>query len=290
MTAPGAASSRRQVAVVVHRRRDEAALLAKRAAAWLGDRGHAVRLPAEDAAAVGLDEWAWPEDRLGDGLDLALSVGGDGTMLRAVDLVVTAGVPVLGVNVGHLGYLPECEPADVEAALARFLAGDYRIEERMTLEVGTGGKYPAVLALNEAWLERAVPGQTVNMRLCLDGAAFTTYAADGLIVSTPTGSTAYNLSVRGPILSPTLRATVVKPVSPHQLFDFALVLGEDTDIGVEILEGRTATLLVDGRRVGDLAPGDVVRCRASPHRARLVRFGEHDFHKILKAKFSLADR
>ena len=280
------------VGMVVHRDRSEAVLLAKRAIAWLADRGHDVRLPAGDADAIGAPELACPDEELCEpgSLALAVSLGGDGTMLRTVDLVAASGVPILGVNVGRLGYLTECEPDDLEGALERFFGGDYGTEERMTLEVGTDGKFPVVTALNEAWVEKTVPGHTVHMRLAIAGSWFTTYAADGLIVSTPTGSTAYNLSVRGPIVSPTLRAMVVKPVSPHQLFDFPLVLGPDEEVRVEVLEGRTATLLVDGRNIGDLVPGDSVTCRAGPHSAHLVRFGERDFHQILKAKFGLTDR
>jgi NAD+ kinase len=276
--------------MVVHRDRSEATLLAKRAIEWLAERGHTVRIPADDAEAAGLPELACPDDRLCDNLSLAVSLGGDGTMLRTVELVVAAGVPILGINVGHLGYLTECEPDDLEVALERFFASDYRTEERMTLDVSTGGRYPSVMALNEAWLEKTVPGHTVHMRLSIAGEPFTTYAADGLIVSTPTGSTAYNLSVRGPIVSPTLRAMVVKPVAPHQLFDFPLVLGPDEEVRVEVLEGRTATLLVDGRNIGELVAGDVLTCRAGSHPARLVRFGARDFHQILKAKFGLTDR
>jgi NAD+ kinase len=278
------------VGMVVHRDRGEARLLAKRAIAWLGERGHQVRIPADDAEALDLTELACPDEALCDDLGLAVSLGGDGTMLRTVELVAPAGVPILGINVGRLGYLPECEPDDLEGALERFFAGDYLTEERMTLDVGSDGKFGPVTALNEAWLEKTVPGHTVHMRLSIAGSAFTTYAADGLIVSTPTGSTAYNLSVRGPIVSPTLRAMIVKAVSPHQLFDFPLVLGPDEEVRIEVLEGRTATLLVDGRNIGELVPGDAISCRASAHPARLVRFGERDFHQILKAKFGLTDR
>ena len=278
------------VGMVVHRDRTEAGLLAKRAIEWLDERGHTVRLPADDAEALGLDDLACPDDRLCEALDLAVSLGGDGTMLRTVELVAEAGVPILGINVGRLGYLPECEPDDLEGALERFFTGDYVLEERMTLDVRTGGKHPSILALNEAWLEKTVPGHTVHMRLSIAGSPFTTYAADGLIVSTPTGSTAYNLSVRGPIVSPTLGAMIIKPVSPHQLFDFPLVVSPDEEVRVEVLEGRTATLLVDGRNIGELVPGDAITCRGGAHPARLVRFGERDFHQILKAKFGLTDR
>ena len=281
------------VGVVVHRTRAEATELAETATRWLTTRGHEVRVPEGDAESLALDASAWPEEKFCEDLDLAVSLGGDGTMLRTVDLVSATAVPVLGINVGHLGYLTECDPSHLEEALRRFFAGDYMIEERMTLAVRTsvGGKAgPVRVALNEAWVEKSLPGHTVRMALSIGGRDFTTYAADGLIVSTPTGSTAYNLSVRGPIVSPSLRAMVVKPVSPHQLFDFSLVLAEDEEVRIEMLEGREATLLVDGQPLGELAAGDWVACRGNPNAARLVRFADRNFHQILKAKFGLTDR
>lgn len=279
------------VALVLHRDRPEARTFADEAAGWLLERGHEVRVPASDAEATGLAHLSWPDDALVQDLDLAVSLGGDGTMLRTVDLVGHAGVPVLGVNVGHLGYLTECEPTALPGALQRFFTGDYGVEERMTLEVCSvvGESAISLIALNEAWLERTSPGHTVRMAVAIGGKPFVTYAADGLIVATPTGSTAYNLSVRGPILSPQLHALVMTPVAPHQLFDFSLVLDPAEDVRIEVLD-RNATLLADGRAIGELRPGDAVVCRAGPHVARLVTFGGRDFHRILRAKFGLADR
>ena len=280
------------VALVPHTLRPEAAALAAEAAAWLEERGHAVRVPVDDARAVGLVQHVWPTDELGAGLDLAVSLGGDGTMLRAVDLVAGSGAPVLGVNVGHLGYLTEVEPDDLAAALERFFRGDFRIEERMTLQVEVEGGEGTVVwaALNEAVLEKTVSGHTVRLAIALNEESFLTCAADGLIVATPTGSTAYNFSARGPIVSPRQRAIVVTPVSPHMLFDRSLVLGADESVRLEVLDGRPASLVVDGRDLTTLSPGDAVVCRAGKHDARFVTFGGRDFHQIVKAKFGLADR
>jgi len=140
------------VGIVIHRGRPEAAALARRAIEWLTDHGHDIKVPAGDATAVGLDEFAYPDDALCEHLDLALSLGGDGTMLRTVDLVSTTAVPVLGINVGHLGYLNECDPAELESALEKFYGGQYSIEERMTLNVTatpppqtTEGDYPLLV-------------------------------------------------------------------------------------------------------------------------------------------------
>lgn len=283
-----------RVALVVHGARARAVEMARDVIHWLSERGHEVRLPAADAETSGLTEWSFPDEELAK-VDLAVSLGGDGTMLRAVDLVSRAGVPVLGVNLGHLGYLTECEPAGWREALDRFFADDYEIEERMTLDVAaetpTRGEVVApVTAFNEAWLEKTQPGHTVRMAVSIGGSPFTTYAADGLIVATATGSTAYNLSVGGPILSPTLLAMVMTPVSPHQLFDCSLVLDPSEAVRIEVLDARTATLLVDGRRICELGGGDAVTCRGGAYPARLVTFGARDFHRILKTKFGLADR
>jgi NAD+ kinase len=145
-------------------------------------------------------------------------------------------------------------------------------------------------ALNEATVEKTVPGHTVRIAASIDDRPFVTYAADGLLVATPTGSTAYNLSARGPVLSPRLRAIVVTPVSPHMLFDRPLVLDPKEQLRLDVLEPRSAVLVVDGVTVTTLEPGVSVECREGPQPARLVTFGTRDFHAILRAKFHLADR
>lgn len=284
------------VALVVHHERDEAARTARRAADWLVARGHGVRLPREDAVIVGLDPYGVDDGALADGLDLAVSLGGDGTILRTVDLVSTEGVPVLGVHIGQLGYLTEIEPEALDRALECILAGDHEVQERMLLDVSVeaagwsdhGG--PHHLALNEAVLEKTPSGHTVRLEVWVNGQFFTTYATDGLIVATPTGSTAYAFSARGPIVAPTHRSLQLTPVSPHMLFDRTLVLNPDDEIRLVVCGHRTATLSVDGRNLGELVPGDAVVCTGSEHRARMVTFGERDFHAILKAKFGLEDR
>ncbi|MDQ3574151.1 MAG: NAD(+)/NADH kinase [Actinomycetota bacterium] len=281
------------VAIVHHPLRQAAAGRAAESARWLVERGHEVRVPEADATGTHLSEHGWPLDKLVGGLDLAVSLGGDGTMLRTVDLVAGAGVPVLGVNVGHMGYLTAVEPDGLEAALERFFGGDFSIEARLTLLVEVSGAEgrSSWTALNEVVLEKTVPGNTVRLALALGGERFTTCAADGLIVSTPTGSTAYNLSARGPIVSPQQRALVVTPVAPHMLFDRSLVLSAEEWVSVEVMDGPAAAMVVDGRSLAVLGPGDAAECRAGPHDALFVTFDDgRDFHQILKAKFGLADR
>jgi NAD+ kinase len=285
------------VGLVVHQQRVQAHALADEVTRWLVDAGHEVVVPATDAEILGADPHrrAVPPEEFGPGLDLVVSLGGDGTMLRTVEMSAPHDVDVLGVNVGHMGYLTEVEPTGVADALRRYFAGDFSIDLRMLLSVTvrTASGEEAVLvdhAMNEAVVEKTASGHTVRLAVALDGDHFTTYATDGLIVATPTGSTAYAFSARGPIVDPRHRAVLLTPVAPHMLFDRSLVLDPATLVEVEVRDHRAASVSIDGRPIATLREGDVVRCRASDHSARLVTFGPREFHRILKAKFGLNER
>jgi NAD+ kinase len=282
------------VLLVVHERRKEALELAAQTAAWLTAAGHTVRLPARDAAAAGLPEHAAGTDSPdpAEGADLAVSLGGDGTMLRAVSLTARRGVPVFGVNVGNLGYLTAAEPSALPGALEDVLAGRCEIEERAMLAVTLDGGGPGRhhLALNEAVVEKPSPGHTVRLAVSINGTLVERYVADGLIVATPTGSTAYAFSARGPILSPGLRALQVTPVSPHMAFDRTLVLAAGDEVRIEVLDYRPASLSVDGRELGLVQPGQAVVAALAPQTARFATLGRRDFYAILKTKFGLGRR
>ncbi len=280
--------------VVVHHDREIAWALARDAVDWLRERGHDVRLPKPDAERIGAHELACEPDELIPGLDVLIGVGGDGTILRAVELAADDDVPVLGVNAGQLGYLATVEPSSLRMAMKRFLAGSYEVEERMRLalsvEHADGSIERLPNALNEAVVERCDFGHTVRLEVSIDGRAFTSYVADGLIVATPTGSTAYAFSVRGPIIAPRHRAILLAPVSPHMLFDRPMILDAESEVRLRVSGHRQARLSVDGRDGGLLAEGDAVVCTSADHPARLIGFGHDVFHEVLRTKFHLADR
>ena len=284
------------VLLVAHHDRLEAGALTLAAAGWLTDHGHEAWMVPDDAEPLGLHELK--SDRPPASADLAISLGGDGTMLRTVKLVGTANVPIIGVNVGLLGYLTEVEPEALSHALKRWFegpqAGEWHLDERMLLAVslrrsGTDD-VQTWTALNEGVVEKQEAGHTIRLQLWIDGTPFTSYAADGLILATPTGSTAYSMSARGPVLSPRLRAVLLTPVSPHMLFDRSLVLDPTELVEVEVLGHRAATLSIDGQPAASLSEGDRVSVAPSEQVARFVRFGQRRFHQILKAKFGLTDR
>ena len=290
-----------RVLIVAHHQRAEAAALAREASTWLTAHGHYVWMLPDDASALDMTDVA--SDEVASTADLVVSLGGDGTMLRSVQLLGGAAVPIVGVNVGLLGYLTEVEPQAMLSAIERSLQGrrpdgddgdEWHVEERMLLDVTVKGRDGRpdqhFQALNEGVVEKLEPGHTVRLLVRIDGAAFTSYAADGLIVATPTGSTAYSLSARGPVVSPRHRALLLTPVSPHMLFDRSLVLDPDEWVEVEVAGHRPVALSVDGQQTVTLTEGDVVSFAASSATAQFVRFGRHRFHRILKSKFGLADR
>lgn len=275
------------IGFVVHSHREAALLLAKETAEWLTELGHHAQI---HATGPDPDPSCQPS-----GWDLAVSLGGDGTMLRTVDLVCGEDIPVLGVNLGHLGYLTVVEPAGLREALERFLRGDYQVEGRMTLEVSFSSAEgePAAAsrsALNDVVLQRTQVGHTMHTQVAVNSVPFLSFASDSLILATPTGSTAYNLSARGPIISPNARVSVLTPVAPHMLFDRSLVLDADEQVSITATGDHPIDVVVDGWPSAVLQPGQTVHCRRGGQDALLVTFGERDFHRILKNKFDLKDR
>ncbi len=277
--------------LVVHPQRPQAHHLAQELACWLAAEGHEVRLPGLDAHSADLPALACSDADVA-AADLVVSLGGDGSILRAVRLAADAGVAVLGVNFGKLAYLAEVEPGAARKAIQRWLTGEFDIVElmRLVVQVRTAAgdiSGEPLRALNEVVVEKLDRGRSIRIGLSLEGRYFTTYQADGLIVASPTGSTAYSLSVRGPILEPTHRALVVTPVSPHSLFDRSLVLPPTTTISIQVESEHPAAVSIDGDLCRVLHPDGVVECTASDRPARLVSTGQRHFDDILRAKFGL---
>lgn len=283
-----------RIGLAVHRFRDDAVITAKTIASWASTAGHSVCALSDDAAALGTQ--VQQVDSFAD-TDVLVALGGDGTMLRAVQLLGGNPIPIIGVNIGLLGYLASVEQDNALQAVQTWCAGkrdvEFSYEDRMLLDVtvsGEGAASATYLALNEVVIEKSGPGHTVRLGVQIDGAPFTTYAADGLIIATPTGSTAYAMSVRGPILSPRLRALLLAPVSPHMLFDRSLVLDAAEPVRVEVLGYRGVNVAIDGTPVCELTESGCVDVRAATQVARFVTFEDRHFHQILKSKFGLSDR
>jgi NAD+ kinase len=225
---------------------------------------------------------------LGDsdaGPDMVLAVGGDGTMLAAVQNAVAWDVPVLGFNLGTLGFLTEAEPDDVSDVVKRLATGDFEIEKRLTVAATIGER--SAVGVNDVVVEKIDSTRLVSLEVVIDGAEFATYRADGLIVATPTGSTAYTFSAGGPIVDPHVEALVLTPVASHSLFDRPFVLPGDAEIAVTVQTDRLVRVNVDKIDLGQLSEGQTVRIEKGERPARFVTFGRTSFPGLVREKFQL---
>jgi NAD+ kinase len=224
------------------------------------------------------------------GIDLALALGGDGTMLRAGCLTASHNIPVLGVNLGRLGFLAEVQPDEWPDALARVMAGDYWLERRAMLraELERDGSPPLVFdVLNEVFVGRGLTGRTVRVDAYIDGGLFMKYVADGVIVATATGSTAYALAAGGPVLPPELKNILLVAVAPHMVNERPIVLDEDTTVELRAVGEHSTVLIADGGLPVDLTRDDRVRVHSSPYACRFVRVQPRSyFYRTLMARLA----
>lgn len=200
--------------------------------------------------------------------EIVISVGGDGTLLRAIREAGPA-TPVVGIDVGHVGYLAEVEPHHAPHLMERLAAGDYRVVERMTVQAELPDGV-VVTGLNDVVFEKVMSQHAVRLACRIDGDHLVTYRADGLIVATPTGSTAYAYSAGGPVLDPEVQALVLVPVAPHNLFSRAVVVAPDSTVELEVVAGRPVRVNVDGQDRGVVEPGSKVAVRRGDQPALLA--------------------
>ncbi len=292
-------SEPRHILVVVHTLRDDAIDAAERVCASLRDAGARPVLTRDDldhlrgdaARLDGVDVLG--ETAALDDIELAIVLGGDGTILRAAELVRGSAAPVLGINMGHVGFLAEIERDAMDEAVHRVIQRDYDIEERLALQVRVKDADDRVLyetwALNEATVEKASRERMLEVVIEVDGRPLSSFGCDGVVVSTPTGSTAYNFSAGGPVIWPTVAAIAVVPLSAHALFAKPLVVGPDHAVAIEVAEHTNGTgiLWCDGRRSHELPPGARVVVRRSADPVRLARLHPAAFTDRLVRKFHL---
>ncbi|MGD9525940.1 MAG: NAD kinase [Pseudonocardia sp.] len=292
----------RELMLVLHTGRKANRQTAAAVAERLAASGVRLRVVAEEWADVFCDDLPAAlrprivEGRPGcaEGAEAVLVLGGDGTLLRAAEMARPTGVPLLGVNLGRVGFLAEVEEASLDGALDRLVEGGYAVEERMTVDasVRVDGEIVArTWALNEACVEKRSRGLILEVVLELDGRPVSNFGCDGVICSTPTGSTAYAFSAGGPIVWPQVEALLLVPSNAHALFARPMVISPDSEVAIEVdANGAPAILDCDGRRTIDLPPGARVELARGVQPVRMVRLDGQPFADRLVRKFDLPVR
>lgn len=290
-----ASANSRRILVVSHTARPEAIHATVSAVARLRAAGIIAVMPASDRGefAPHLDPELTAElvrDVAVDELEIALVLGGDGTILRAAELLRGSSCPILGVNLGHVGFLAETESHSLDFTIERVLAGAYTVEERFTLDVRAtveGRLIAETWALNEASVEKRQ--RMLEVAIGVDGRPLSSFGCDGVVLATPTGSTAYSFSAGGPVVWPGVQAMLLVPIAAHALFNRPLVVGPDSVLTVEILaeSAGLGVLWCDGRRRTELPAGAVVQVCRSPLPVRLARIDRAVFTDRLVNKFHL---
>ncbi len=287
--------SDRVVAVLTHPRRAEALAAACDFVASMA--AHGIRclvfpdalVPIQEAVpGAAVSAIGGADDRTAE---IAVVFGGDGTILRAAEWAVDHDVPVLGVNLGHVGFLAEMEVVELPALADRVLARDYATERRVTLHVEAyddqGTRLWSSFAVNEVSLEKASRQKVVEILATIDGLPVSRWACDGILISTPTGSTAYAFSAGGPVIWPNVEAFLVVPLSAHALFARPLVVGPDSVVEIDLVSNAEGVVWCDGRRTFDVTPGCRIVASRAAHHLTMVRLSEQPFTNRLVRKFGL---
>ncbi|RLK54761.1 MULTISPECIES: NAD kinase [Actinokineospora] len=290
-SAPGAA---REILLVVHTGRAENRRVAEKVATCFAAAG--VRLRVVDDEAPDLDPSCYSEvvplgPEAAVGTELVFVLGGDGTLLRAAEMAHPAGVPVLGVNLGRVGFLAEAESEALAEAIELVVEQGYLVEERMTVDVRAylGDELLAdTWALNEASVEKSSRERILDVRVDVDGRPVSSFGCDGVLCATPTGSTAYAYSAGGPIVWPDVQAMLVVPSNAHAMFSRPLAVSSKSVVGIEVdPDGQPAVLCCDGRRTFDIPPGARIEVRGGKQPIRLARLRDETFTERLVDKFAL---
>jgi NAD+ kinase len=283
----------RRVGICVKREEPQFAGAVRDLEAWLVERGLEVALGPHAATATGAPQTSRAE--LAEKVDLMIVLGGDGTLLAVARAIGSRPVPILGVNLGFLGFLVEIAQEELTETLELVLQGHFSVEERMRLDVAVergGEEIGNYLALNDAVLARTALSRVIDLEVRADGAEVTTYYGDGLIVATPTGSSAYSLSAGGPLLLPGVEAMLLTPICPHSLTQRPLVLPHacHVEIRVHNSRGGEVQLTVDGQVGCELCEGDRVRVRRSEHSARLLAPPSRNRFEVMRTKLRWGGR
>lgn len=282
------------VGLVVNLQKEKVAGLVEEIVAWLGNRGILVTMPAEAARKLGRPELGLTIEEMIRDAECILVLGGDGTILSSARMSAASGVPVLGINLGHLGFLSEIDIPDIIPGLEKLINGEIYVEERMMLQsvvIRNGREIEKSIGLNDAVITKGAFARLILLKTNIDREHIGTYPADGLIVASPTGSTAYSLSAGGPVVTPEMELMLITPICPHSLWARPLVISSQSTVSVELLsENAEVMLTMDGQHGFRLQKNDLVTITKAPFLAKFIRLKNRNFFSVLHTKLSEGDR
>ena len=277
--------------LIVNPKRPQAAEITCQVVNWIESKGHDYRVCQDLPCLPENTGKKIDREQIPRICDYIISMGGDGTLLATARLVADAGVPILGINLGSLGFLTQITLREIEPCLDQIVGNKHQIENRMLLEARVEGvsNTPSYFALNDVVIDRGDVARLIELELYVDDEFISTYRADGVIISTPTGSTAYNAAVGGPILNPAMEAIVLAPMAPQSLAARPLLFGGNAKMVVQISSGHESALLtMDGQVSVPLVSGDKIHIARAAHTTHLVTLPEHSFYEILRNKLKWA--
>lgn len=283
--------SSQRVLLVVNERHAAAPVIGAQICARLRDHGIAVTVSAEDFGdwCAGAERTS-NDEHAADGCDAVVVLGGDGTLLRAAERARAAGAPIIGINLGHVGFLAEAEPEDLDFVINAVIQQRWQVETRQALDVRVFHDHAQVAstwALNEVSVEKLARQRMIDLMIEVDGRPLSRWGCDGAVCATPTGSTAYAFSAGGPVLWPEVSALVVVPLSAHALFARPLVVAPTSVVAMELQPGSQAVMWADGRRTIDVAAGSRIEIRQHDQPVHFARLVDAPFTDRLVAKFAL---
>jgi NAD+ kinase len=283
----------RKIGLILHAEKPEVKQIADKIISWFEKKQIEIKIPDEEAKIVGRNDLSCAKKDLAKEVEAIIVLGGDGSILRAARIIEGNKTPIIGINLGRFGFLAEVEVKDIDFALERIAAKDFTLEERMMLNCDVIKKDKVLVsykALNEVVIGRGISHRLMGLDVHINNSFFINYAADGLIFSTPTGSTAYSLSAGGPIVSPLAKVILLTPVCPHTIFNRTLVFSSQDEIRIEpAFQKEEVSIHIDGQVAVDVTSFDFLKVSVSESSFNLIKLEPHNFFSLLKGKLKFGD-
>lgn len=277
-----------RLGIVINKEKENVFRLARDIIVWLEEKGCQVYLNYEECEILGRKDLCYPQGEFCEKVDCILVLGGDGTLLNTARILAPSGIPLFGVNFGQLGFLTEVEIADVIPSLEKLLAGQYTIEERMMLEAVVsrdGQVINKYICLNDVVIAKGAFSRLIYMETYINEEYVETYPADGLILSTPTGSTAYSLSAGGPLVEPNLELMLITPICPHTLYARPMVVSSEETIKARLISSQAEVMLtLDGQHGISIKEGDEITVKKATCKARFLKLRQRTFFEVVREK------